>query len=217
MAPKAIDLTGQVFGELTVMRRVPNVDDGYGRSKVAWLCRCSCGREVVYTTQVLRQRPYGKTSCGCKPPDPGPWAPAAHAQDVQRGFRSGRLTVIGDAAQGRWFGRRVRCACSCGAQVDVSAYALASGQVKSCGCLQREVTSIHNTEDLLGKRFGELRVIARAQKSEKTKHVCWVCKCDCGNIVVVRGDRLTQGKSTACRGHHHKAPHSQNNMPELAS
>ena len=77
MAPKAIDLTGQVFGELTVMRRVPNVDDGYGRSKVAWLCRCSCGREVVYTTQVLRQRPYGKTSCGCKPPDPGPWAPAA--------------------------------------------------------------------------------------------------------------------------------------------
>ena len=41
--PKAIDLTGQTFGEITVLCK----DEELSREKkrVYWKCRCSCGRE----------------------------------------------------------------------------------------------------------------------------------------------------------------------------
>lgn len=55
---KKLDLTGQAFGRLTVLAPAPNIG-----SRTAWLCRCSCGREVVIKTNRLRA---GRTiSCGC--------------------------------------------------------------------------------------------------------------------------------------------------------
>ena len=62
---KKIDLTGQRFGRLLVIRE-------YGRDKngaVLWLCRClgkngyDCGKEVVATTGHLRSESV--QSCGC--------------------------------------------------------------------------------------------------------------------------------------------------------
>ena len=40
-----IDLTGQVFGRLTVIERAENLYPvpGYSSGKVAWRCRCECG------------------------------------------------------------------------------------------------------------------------------------------------------------------------------
>lgn len=53
------DLTGQRFGELTVVRRGPN---GAGRN-TRWLCRCSCGNEtLVFSGNLTRGF---TTSCGC--------------------------------------------------------------------------------------------------------------------------------------------------------
>ncbi len=52
------DLTGQVFGRLTVIERVAN----RGR-RVAWHCRCECGAELATTATNLES---GDTrSCGC--------------------------------------------------------------------------------------------------------------------------------------------------------
>ena len=63
--PKKIDLTGQRFGRLLVIREVGRTKGG----KVTWLCRClgkngdDCGKEVVSTVDHLRD---GHTqSCGC--------------------------------------------------------------------------------------------------------------------------------------------------------
>lgn len=62
--PKKIDLTGQPFGRLVVIR-----ENGRKNGRVTWLCRClgrqgdDCGNEVVVTTSDLRS---GNTqSCGC--------------------------------------------------------------------------------------------------------------------------------------------------------
>lgn len=56
--PKSIDLTGQHFGRLTVLRRVEN----RGRYP-CWECKCACGRTTYITTPSLRS---GHTiSCGC--------------------------------------------------------------------------------------------------------------------------------------------------------
>ena len=55
----AADMTGFVFGRLTVLSRAAN------RGKQpAWLCQCSCGNTAVVAGENLRT---GRTSsCGCK-------------------------------------------------------------------------------------------------------------------------------------------------------
>ena len=55
---KLIDLTGQKFGKLTVIKRVESRN-----SKVVWECRCECGNVTYVSSADLR---YGHTrSCGC--------------------------------------------------------------------------------------------------------------------------------------------------------
>ena len=55
---KFVDLTGQRFGRLTVIKR----DENNGK-KVMWLCRCDCGNETTVFSGYLRN---GDTkSCGC--------------------------------------------------------------------------------------------------------------------------------------------------------
>ena len=48
--------------------------------------------------------------------------------------------------------------------------------------------------DLTGEKFGKLTVISRAEdipsKSGKSKSIAWLCKCDCGNEVVIRENTL---------------------------
>ena len=57
--PSLIDLTGQVFGRLTVVGRAGS--DKHG--KPVWLCRCTCGVET--TVKGLGLRRGGSRSCGC--------------------------------------------------------------------------------------------------------------------------------------------------------
>lgn len=55
-----LDLTGSVFGRLTVTERVPGTDR---HGKVRWLCTCTCGQPTTVVTAKLRS---GHTrSCGC--------------------------------------------------------------------------------------------------------------------------------------------------------
>jgi hypothetical protein len=58
------DLTGKVFRDLTVLRRVENCSFG----RAGWLCRCVCGREITLSTNVLHQgrdQAAFQVSCGC--------------------------------------------------------------------------------------------------------------------------------------------------------
>ena len=62
---KLIDLTGQVFGRLTVIKRADDkiYKDGTHRSQ--WACKCCCGNtsDVIVLDKHLKN---GKTkSCGC--------------------------------------------------------------------------------------------------------------------------------------------------------
>ena len=54
--PKQKDVTGQRFGQLTVIKYIE-----IGERSSHWLCRCDCGNE---TTVALRNLGYTK-SCGC--------------------------------------------------------------------------------------------------------------------------------------------------------
>ena len=60
---------------------------------------------------------------------------------------------------------------------------------------------ISKLENLSGQRFGKLTVLERDRYyiSPSGAHsIMWKCKCDCGNVVSVRGSHLKEGKSKSC-------------------
>ena len=60
---KLIDLTGQVYERLTVIKRVDDYISPSGSRKVQWLCKCECGKEVIATGNNLKNG--NSKSCGC--------------------------------------------------------------------------------------------------------------------------------------------------------
>ena len=57
---KALELVGQKFGHLTVIKRVENNK----KNNSKWLCKCSCGKESIVLGWGISK---GKSkSCGCR-------------------------------------------------------------------------------------------------------------------------------------------------------
>lgn len=139
---KRIDLTGQRFGRLTVIRYDHAEHDG-----AHWLCKCDCGTEKVIAGYLLRN---GATkSCGCLKSDASRAALekaraalTARPRNDLTGQRFGRLVVLGlaDVPDRKGFiFWRVRC--DCGTEKTVMQNSLVSGRTKSCGCLSNELRS----------------------------------------------------------------------------
>lgn len=58
------DLTGKTFGELTIIKKTTCPVDSLHSTRTSWwLCKCSCGKEVVKSREYLRAS--RKASCGC--------------------------------------------------------------------------------------------------------------------------------------------------------
>ena len=55
---KLIDLTGQKYGRLTVIRRGETVN-----KRTRWVCLCECGREI--TAEAYNLKTGHTNSCGC--------------------------------------------------------------------------------------------------------------------------------------------------------
>ena len=53
------------------------------------------------------------------------------------------------------------------------------------------MSQAHNFKDITGQRFGRLTVLYRCPENSKDRKAQWVCKCDCGNIVIVTGKKST--------------------------
>ena len=122
----------------------------------------------------------------------------------ETGNRYGRLTVLrrddspGKKKMALWI-----CQCDCGTICVKRGCDLRCGGTKSCGCLRREnmkkvavIGHRRKPYELTGERFGRLTVIRRGGKS--SSGFCWICKCDCGNIVEVRGRNLRKGNTRSC-------------------
>lgn len=114
-----IDLTGQRFGKLTVLKRIEN-KKYKDRERIQWLCKCDCGNTTKATTPSLRSG--NKSSCGC-----------LGRSDII-GKRFGKLTVVeycgmkGD--QSLW-----KCLCDCGNERICQIQYLRTSKNHSCGCV----------------------------------------------------------------------------------
>lgn len=58
-----LDLTGQSYGRLTVIKEHSERDTNYKRPQIQWICKCSCGNKILASTRTLREG--HKKSCGC--------------------------------------------------------------------------------------------------------------------------------------------------------
>ncbi len=97
------------------------------------------------------------------------------------------------------------CECECGTKKEIASNNLRSGKSKSCGCK-------NISEDLVGKRFGRLIVISREYK-KNTKQTIWLCRCDCGNEILVAKQKLINHKTISC-GCYRKEMVSTHNMSQ---
>lgn len=122
--PKALDLTGQKFGKLTALRRLPN----QGRRTI-WECQCDCGNIIPVRAENLRSG--HTTSCGCKKREP-----SKKFVDLT-GQKFGEWTVLSKAEKESYW----LCECSCGVKREVYAPSLKSGKSLSCGHLFKNVCS----------------------------------------------------------------------------
>lgn len=93
------------------------------------------------------------------------------------------------------------CRCDCGNEIDVSGQYLRNGRAKSCGCKRHRNTA----DNLVGQQFGKLVVLSR-EPNNKDGRSMWLCRCECGNEVVIMGKHLKSGntKSCGCLKHKHQ-------------
>lgn len=49
----------------------------------------------------------------------------------------------------------------------------------------------------IGDKFGRLTVMAEADR-DKSRNICWLCKCECGNSRVIRSSRLVHNDTKSC-------------------
>jgi len=165
---KKKDLTGQKFSRLLVLKEESTTRTGVPKNnKTRWLCQCDCGNQVVVKTGSLRS---GNTkSCGCRKVE-------TIGQLELSGKRFGRLIAVDVFGRSKemcviWF-----CLCDCGKETTVRASHLKSGQVKSCGCLRKEVldkTGKYKANALSrsSKRYDKWR----HEVFERDKNTCQKC------------------------------------------
>lgn len=92
--PKFIDLTGERYGRLTVLRRSSKNCTPNGTPRVYWECLCNCGNMATVSSNGLR---CGRTkSCGCL------YTERIQSANITHGGRKTRLYNI-------WSNMKQRC------------------------------------------------------------------------------------------------------------
>lgn len=108
------------------------------------------------------------------------------------GQKFGRLTALYyNKEKHLW-----HCKCDCGNEKDIKAGSLKNGYTTSCGCYNKQRISQTKINDLTNKRFGRLLVIKKDHSDGK--EVWWLCKCDCGNQVILKGRSLWAYGTKSC-------------------
>lgn len=123
------DLTGRIFGRLTVIKRMENK-----KGELTWLCQCSCGNTSVVRAGHLKD---GETiSCGCFRRE------SSSQKSIINiiGNRYSMLRVV-ERLENKNEKPYYMCICDCGRTTSASGANLKRGFVQSCGCLKESFIS----------------------------------------------------------------------------
>ena len=106
------------------------------------------------------------------------------------GHRFGSFVVISRAENTSDRHAQWQCRCDCGRELKITGKALRAG-INPCAC--RKDYFINE----LGNKYGRLTVIDEGP-IEKYGAKTWLCKCDCGGTLFVKGANLRNGGTTSC-------------------
>lgn len=158
---KLIDLSGCVFGELTVIER----DCTKGRTR--WKCKCSCGN--IKSIEAMSLKSGHSKSCGCRRVLKGV---NSHAFKDLTGQVFGELVVQCLAATGTSRGTLWDCLCNCGNTTIASTNNLRSSQKKSCGHLTKQTGAESRFwkgyEEISGSYWKQIKTGAKSRHLEMT-------------------------------------------------
>jgi len=117
------------------------------------------------------------------------------------GKRFGKLVVLEQTERPKGVKNRETywlCQCDCGNKKAIRRGGLISEEVKSCGC--HKENTVYKIKDLTEKKFGRLTVMKRVVYTEGIRKgtTYWLCQCDCGKRIVVRGKSLKNGTTKSC-------------------
>lgn len=125
---RRLDLSGQRFGALTVIKSVPSSETS--DHNPGCLVKCDCGKEKIVNAHNLRRGRI--TSCGCalaraeKRKRPG-------NHDDLTGQTFGELTAVEYVRHDYW-----RWRCSCGKETCARPSLVKTGRITSCGHILKE-------------------------------------------------------------------------------
>ena len=126
---RAKDLTGLIFGELTVLERDWDYvrENNIRNNRPYWKCQCSCGKIFTVCGSSLTRKNNSTKRC----------IECGNKSKIKNliGLTFYNLKVLEIA--GRANDRHVtyKCRCICGNITIVKGQDLISGHIKSCGCL----------------------------------------------------------------------------------
>lgn len=152
-----IDLTGQRFSRLFVIRRLPK---GTDKKRTVWECQCDCGTIKLIKGVALRRGEV--KSCGCLLDDSGK---LYNFKDIT-GMIFGKLVSIKRVYKKK--ATRWLCKCVCGKEAFVSYRALVSGNTKSCGCMHKGGARLPAGEAGLNNLFSQYKHHAKRKNREFT-------------------------------------------------
>lgn len=126
------DLTGQKFGQLTVLSR--NEEMSQLKKRSFFDAQCDCGNKLIVRGADLTSGV--KSAC--------PQCIKSHYnKDDLTGKKFGRLTVIKDSGLRTHRQIIYDCQCECGNTCQVASTLLRSGKTQSCGCLKESVGELN--------------------------------------------------------------------------
>lgn len=124
----------------------------------------------------------------------------------------GSLTVIEkDITKKSNSGSYWICKCDCGNIKSIKSSSLRRGEIQSCGCYRNkkvsEIKKKQSEDIMINQRFGKLVVKERSSRKGSSGALYWICECDCGNIVEIRGQNLKRkdGNQTISCGCYHRS------------
>ena len=185
------DLRGHRFGMLTVKTAIVPYKGKNGKIRRLYICLCDCGKEHVVEQCYLQ---YGKTnSCGC----------LNHRNLINSRF--GHLTIL-SRNKTIQYKLNYNCLCDCGKKIVASFHDLYNSIITDCGCqaaqsAQEESCTDESNTDLTGQMFGMLTVTKKAPpliSPYRKKSHAWSCRCECGNQIIVRQERLIGKGAGSC-------------------
>lgn len=185
---KFIDITGQRFGNITILRRVENNKDG----RVQFEYQCDCGNIKVGRSKDIRE---GKiTSCGCKKVE----RMKQNTVDIT-GNKYNHLTAIeyGYTKNKKpfWLFK-----CDCGNYVYKNKESVINGNVTSCGCMTPyEIGNSHRIYEKPGTIYNYLQVIKPAfDECYSGPSIYWYKCLLCGREIVANVKEVRFGTKKSC-------------------